>query len=266
MKPVDSHSLSVFFPAHNEIENLPDIVMSALEICPKLTSDYEIIVVDDGSRDGTAEMADTLADRYPEIRVIHHDQNRGYGGALKTGFLSAKNDVIFYTDADAQFDLSELERVFPMIGESDVVTCYRDGRCDPWHRSLNTWLFEKAVFLVFGLDVRDPDCAFKLYRREVIESMNLVSEGAMIDVEMLLQAKRAGFRIRQTGVRHYPRKAGTPSGASPRVILRAFAEMWRLWRRLGSRFNLRRMMPASGDADSGSAEKHGKGQVENHNG
>ncbi|HPQ40292.1 MAG TPA: glycosyltransferase family 2 protein [bacterium] len=267
MKPAVSYSLSVFFPAHNEIDSLPGIVASAMETCPKLASEFEIIIVDDGSTDGTAELADRLAEQYPDVvRVMHHARNRGYGGALKTGFLSARNDVVFYTDADAQFDLGELPRVFPLICDADVVTCYREDRCDPWHRSLNTWLFEKAVYLVFGLKIRDPDCAFKLYRRDVIQRMNLMSEGAMIDVEMLLQAKRAGFRLVQAGVRHYPRKSGTPSGANPKVIFRAISEMWRLWHRIGSRFNFRGVTPAAGNAERGSAEQNDKRQIENHDG
>ncbi|MBN1295914.1 glycosyltransferase family 2 protein [bacterium] len=248
------YSLSVFFPAHNEIESLPGIVKAAGDICRELVGDFEIIIVDDGSTDGTSELADRLESSEPGVRVVHHGMNRGYGGALRSGFLSAKKDLIFYTDADAQFDMAELRDVLPMIETADVVTCYRTGRCDPWHRSLNTWLFEKTVSLVFGLKIRDPDCAYKIYRREVIEQMELTSDGAMIDVEMLLQAQRAGYRIVQRGVRHYPRKSGMPSGANIRVILKAFREMIRLWRRLGSRLTHRPRPAAPHNTHPGASE------------
>lgn len=232
-------SLSIFFPAHNEIENLERVTLHAKAVASELVSDFEIVIVDDGSTDGTGSLADRLSLDHDEVRVIHHPVNRGYGGALQTGFLECRNDLVFYTDADCQFDLQELHRVFPMIEAADVVTCFRQDRSDPWHRSLNTWLFEQAVFLWFGLKVRDPDCAFKIYRRQVLDAMKMESEGAMIDVEMLLQAQRAGFRIVQTGVKHYPRVAGIPSGGNPMVIFKAMGEMFDLWRRLGSRFRIR---------------------------
>jgi len=228
-------SLTIFFPAHNEIESLGAITENALMVAAELSTDFEIIIVNDGSTDGTRELADNLAEKHPEVRVIHHSKNRGYGGALQSGFMSATKDLVFYTDADAQFNLKDLTEVFPMIKDADVVTCYRVDRSDPWHRKLNTWLFEQAVFIGLGLKVRDPDCAFKIYRREVLKDMNLISEGAMIDVEMLLKAQRAGFRIVQMGVRHYPRQAGVPSGGNPLVIFRAMSEMWNLWRKVGSR-------------------------------
>lgn len=237
MSPLCGKSLSLFFPAHNEIENLERLIIDAVSLCPELSDDYEILIIDDGSTDGTSELADRLAALHTHVRVIHHASNRGYGGALQSGFRGATKDLIFYTDADCQFELSALKTVLPLIDQADVVTCFRQHRQDPWHRSFNTWLFEKVVFLGFNLRIKDPDCAFKIYRRDVLESITLTSEGAMIDVEMLLQAQRAGFRIVQCGVRHLPRKAGVPSGANIHVIFRAMREMWRLFRFYGGRFS-----------------------------
>ncbi len=240
-------SISVFFPAHNEIANLEPLVQHAVKLCPELSRDYEIIIVNDGSSDGTAELADSLAELYDRVRVIHHDGNRGYGGALQSGFRGAVGDLVFYTDGDAQFDLGELREVILLSAGADVVSCYRVNRQDPWYRILNTWLFEKVVFLFLGLRVRDPDCAFKIYHRHVLEQIKMTSEGAMIDVEMLLQAQRSGFRIVQRGVRHLPRKAGVSSGGNVRVIFRAMGEMLRMLRLYGSRFSSRNSLKATRD-------------------
>ena len=239
MNVLTEKSISLFFPAHNECENIQKIVTVAAALSPMLSADVEIIIVDDGSTDGTGQLADELAESIHGVRVIHHKVNRGYGGALQSGFRGAKNQLVFYTDADGQFDLNDLKNILPLIEDSDVVTCFRTNRQDPWHRTLNTWLFEKSVSLLFGLRVRDPDCAFKIYRREVLESIDLTSEGAMIDVEMLLQSQRAGFKLVQRGVNHLPRHAGTPSGSNLRVILRAMKEMWGLMARYGTRFSPR---------------------------
>lgn len=237
MSVLTDKSLSLFFPVHNEIENLETVVRDAVAICRELSDDHEIIIVDDGSTDGTSDLADELSKKFPAVRVIHHRMNKGYGGALQSGFRGAEKELVFYTDGDGQFDLTELRTILPLIEQADVVTCYRMNRQDPWHRSFNTWLFEKAVALCFGLRVHDPDCAFKIYRRKVLDSIRMTSDGAMIDVEMLLQAQRYGFRIVQQGVRHLPRSAGTPSGSNLRVIMRAVKEMLRLLKTYGTRYS-----------------------------
>ncbi len=239
MGTLTDKSLSLFFPAHNERENLEKVVRNAVALCPELTPDFEILIIDDGSTDGTSALADELAGSYQGVRVIHHRVNRGYGGALQSGFRNAVKELVFYTDGDGQFDLDELRDILPLVQDADVVTCYRTNRQDPWLRCLNTWLFEKAVFLCFGLKVRDPDCAFKIYTQRVLQTIQMTSTGAMIDVEMLLQAQRSGFRLVQRGVKHLPRNAGTPSGGNPWVILKAVREMGRLLSIYGSRFSPR---------------------------
>lgn len=221
--------LSLFFPMHNEQENIGIAVGRALEHLPQVADRFEVIVVDDGSRDATPELADRLAAAHPEIvRVVHHPKNRGYGGALKSGIRASRYRWIFYTDGDNQFDLAEIARLLPLRHEAEIVTGYRIARSDPFHRKLNAWLFNQVVHALFHVGVRDADCAFKLYRAEIVRGMDLLSDGAMIDVEILARARRAGGRIVEVGVHHYPRVSGVQSGANLRVVLRAFRELFRL--------------------------------------
>ncbi len=239
--PITQSGLTIFFPVHNEVLNLEELVRQTVSIVPYLTADPEILIIDDGSRDGSGELADKLAEEISCLRVIHHTTNLGYGAALQSGFRGATKDLVFYTDGDGQFDMQELLAILPLMETVDVISCYRIHRQDPWHRSINTRAFEWIMRLWFGLTIRDPDCAYKIYRQDVLQKISMTMNGAMIDVEMLLQAQRAGFRILQKGVRHLPRRTGNASGANLRVILRAFQEMFQLWRRLGGRFSPRRL-------------------------
>ncbi len=225
-------SLSVIFPAFNEEANIKRTVESARAVLPKIAEQWEIIVVDDGSKDTTRDICDELIELYPEVRAIHHPQNRGYGAALKSGILAAQSGLIFFTDSDGQFDLLELESLIRWSEDYDIVLGYRGKRQDPPHRLLNAFGWNLLVRLVLGVKVRDIDCAFKLFRREVFDRIQIRSVGAMVNTEILAQATSFGMRMREIRVSHYPRQYGTPSGANLRVIVKAFRELGRLWRQL----------------------------------
>jgi glycosyltransferase involved in cell wall biosynthesis len=225
-------SLSVFFPCYNEEANVERSTQAALEACRGLTSDFEIIIVDDGSRDRTGEIADRLAALHPEVRVVHNRPNRGYGGALQSGFRAARKEWIFYTDGDGQFDFREIPGLLELLDRYDIVSAFRIDRQDPFIRKVNAWGWKNLCNLLLGLKLRDIDCAFKIYPKRFIDEVELWSEGALIDAEMLAKAARRGYRIGQIGVHHYPRTAGTATGASPRVILRAFQELFKLRKRI----------------------------------
>jgi len=233
--PAKKIDISVFFPCHNEQDNVGRVVEQALEVLPQISDDFEIIIVNDGSGDRTGEIADQLANENPAVRVIHHSVNQGYGGALQSGFRAAGKEWVFYTDGDGQFDLAELEGLVELTDQTDIVTCFRIDRKDPWIRKLNAWAWCKLVNFLFNLKIRDIDCAFKLYRREIFDNIEMHSQGALIDTEILARAERAGYSMVQRGVHHYPRRAGEQSGASLKVILRAFGELFRLRKKILSK-------------------------------
>jgi len=223
-------SMSVFFPCHNEEGSVESVVRKAYEFLGTVTGDFEIIVVDDGSRDRTGEIADRLAGELPCVRVVHHAANGGYGAALQSGLRAATKDLIFYTDGDGQFDIREAGAMLGFIRQYDIVAGYRLNRREGLVRRLNGWCWTRLVCLVFGMRVRDIDCAFKLLRRQVVQGMALRSTGALISAELLARAKRKGCTIKQCGVHHYPRTAGRATGAKPAVIIRAFRELLQLRR------------------------------------
>jgi len=226
--------LSVFLPAHDEAENLARTVTSAVRALDQLgLQDLELVLVDDGSTDGTGDIADSLAARDPRIRVIHHPVNGGYGAALKSGFAAARRRWIFYTDSDGQFDVADIDLLLPYADEFDAIIGYRTRRSDNPIRKVNQALWSGLVRRVLGIDIRDVDCAFKLLRRASLERIEpLVSEGAVISAELLVKLHRSGARVKQVGIPHHPRVAGKPSGGNPRVIARAFRELFRLRRSL----------------------------------
>jgi glycosyltransferase involved in cell wall biosynthesis len=223
-------SISAIFPAFNEVGNLKRVVGSALEVLPRLASSYEVIIVDDGSQDGTGALAKMLVSRTSEVRAIHHPRNRGYGAALKSGIEEAKNDLIFFCDSDGQFDLEDLEKLLVWIDAYDMVIGYRERRQDPFYRRMNARGWKLLVRLFFGLRVRDIDCAFKVFRREIFDRIRINTVGAMVNTEILVRAVRYGFTMKEVPVRHYPRRFGTQTGAKPRVILKAFLELIRMYR------------------------------------
>ncbi|MBH05949.1 MAG: cell wall biosynthesis glycosyltransferase [Phycisphaeraceae bacterium] len=224
-------SLSIFFPCHNEQDHVEHMTSEALRIAASLVGDYEVIIVDDGSTDQTPVIAKHLASENDHVKVIHHPKNKGYGAALKTGFSCDSKQWVFYTDGDGQFDLSELTSLMDLTESHDVISCIRINRQDPLSRRLNSWGWNLAIRLLCGLKVRDINCAFKLFRREVLEQIKLESKGALIDTEVLLAAEHAGFRIAQRGVQHYPRGAGKQSGGNLKVILQAFWELFKFCNR-----------------------------------
>jgi len=233
--PARLQGLSFFFPALNEEDNVAPIVNEALTVLPRFADDVEITVVDDGSNDRTGEIADELASKDPRIRVIHHGARRGYGGAVRSGLVAATKPWVFFTDGDRQFALEDLGRLIEAADGADAVVGYRIKRADPARRLFVAWVYNRLIRLLFGGGWRDVDCAFKLFRREVFVRVPLErvrSNGAFFSPELLITLRRAGVRVRQVGVRHFPRTAHEPKGASPRVIVRAIRDLLRLRARL----------------------------------
>jgi glycosyltransferase involved in cell wall biosynthesis len=233
-------SISAFFPAYNEEANVGAMVERLRAVLPTVSDDYEIIIVNDGSQDRTAEVADGLAAADPHVRVVHHAQNRGYGGALKSGFTASTKAYVFFTDGDGQFDVNEITTLIPQVPQYDVVIGYRIDRAEGGLRRVNAGAWNWLVRRLFGIPSRDVDCAFKLFDRRVFEVVKPEAEGAMISTEILARSVRSGFRVTEVGVHHFARRHGTPTGANPLVIARAFYELFRLYRRITNEGDPRR--------------------------
>ena len=228
-------ALSFFFPAHNEAENIEAMIAEALDELPKLADQFEIIAVDDGSRDATPEIADRLAASDPRVRVVHHQVNQGYGAAVRSGLGAARYDLVAFTDGDRQFKVADLGRVLDRMAKPDspdVVVGYRLKRADPFIRTAYARAYRLALNIFYRLGVRDVDCAFKLFKRQALQGIRLESGGAFMSAELLIKLKQRGQRIVEVGVPHYPRVAGSPTGAKPSVIFRAMRDFWRLRIRL----------------------------------
>ena len=224
-------ALSFFFPAHNEAENIEALVAEALEVLPRLADQFEIIAVDDGSKDATPRLADELAAKHPQVHVVHHEVNRGYGGALRSGFRAARYDLVCFTDGDRQFHIEDLGRLLERqagADRPDIVVGYRIKRADPFVRLAYARSYRLALRIFFGLKVRDPDCACKLFRRAALEGIRVESEGGFLSGELLVKLLKRGRSIAEVGVPHYPRVAGKQTGANPKVVLRAVRDFWRL--------------------------------------
>jgi glycosyltransferase involved in cell wall biosynthesis len=226
--------ISLVLPAHNEEPNIRAVVEEASRVLPTAFSDYEVIVVNDGSKDRTLEIAQALASENSHVRVVNHPVNKGYGAALTSGFNAATGDFIMFMDSDRQFDINDIHRLTPYVEDYDIVAGYRIKRNDPAHRLLNAKIFGLAVRLLFDINIKDIDCAFKVMRSDVLRGINLESPGALINTEILAKAKVQGCSLTQVGVNHYPRLEGEQSGASIKVVFRAFWEMVRLWWRMHS--------------------------------
>jgi glycosyltransferase involved in cell wall biosynthesis len=232
-------SISAFFPAYNEEASIAALAEKTAGVLKRIASRYEVIIVNDGSRDRTAEVARGLAKKDRHFRLVDHKLNQGYGAAVKSGFASAKMDWIFFTDGDGQFDVAELEAFLPLMRENDLIIGYRIKRADAPQRKLNAWAWGTLVRTLFGLrGARDIDCAFKVVRREVFSHFHLETTGAMISTELLVKAQKNGYRIAEMGVHHYPRRAGVQTGAKLSVIARAFRELFHYagqWKKSGYR-------------------------------
>jgi glycosyltransferase involved in cell wall biosynthesis len=220
--------VSAFLPCHNEEGNVERVVAATVQALEALGVPFEVIVVDDGSTDRTAEVALRLSGQDPRVRLVQHPRNLGYGAALRTGFAQARYPWVFFTDGDGQFDPRDLVRLVPHAASADLVVGYRLRRQDPVHRRLFGWLWNLLVRTWFGVPVRDVDCAFKLVRREVVQGLPLRATGAFLSTELLCRASAAGARVVEVGVPHYPRRWGRQSGARLDVIARAFWELWKL--------------------------------------
>lgn len=219
-------------PAWNEEANVEAALKHVSQVLQSLDLDYEIILVNDGSRDRTGEIAKSLVRQIPHLKVVEHYPNRGYGGALKAGFANTTKDLIAFVPSDNQFDFNDIRGLLAAIDGAAIVSGYRADRQDPLIRKLNAFGWNSVVRLLFGYLARDIDCGFKLFRREILDRVTLYSNGAMIDTEMLAGAKARGYKIAELPVKHLPRVAGNPTGANPRVILRAFRDLFRFRRRL----------------------------------
>jgi len=222
--------LSIFFPAYNDSGTIASLVITARQTARTLTTDYEIIVVNDGSADATAEIADELARTYPEVRVIHHASNRGYGAALRSGFMGARKELIFYTDGDAQYDPAELAVLWPrMITGVDLVNGYKISRSDPLHRIVIGRLYHHIVKLLFGLSVRDVDCDFRLVRRAIFDRVHLYADSGVICLEMMKKITDARFAIAEVPVHHYHRAYGKSQFFNFKRLFRTAVDVAKLW-------------------------------------
>jgi len=226
--------ISIVLPAYNEEENIETAIAEATAASERLVADHEILIVDDGSTDSTAARVRRLAAANPRIRLVEHDRNRGYGEALRSGFLASRLDFVFFTDADLQFDIGELVLLLPYAGTVDVVAGYRINRQDKLIRRINAHAWNWLVRVLFYVPVRDIDCAFKLFERGILTEVDIESVGAMVNTELMVKLGRSGASVVEVGVHHRPRRAGAARGASVWVIATALREILRMRRRLSS--------------------------------
>ncbi len=229
-KPKPKKSISVFFPAYGDEGSIAKMVEDAISVVKPRFKDFEVIVVDDGGPDRSGEIADELAKKYKQVKVVHHKKNKGYGGALKSGFKTASKDLIFYTDGDAQFDAKELVKLLPYINDYDMVNGYKMGRADNVIRVVAGQLYNLGSRLLFGLPVRDVDCDFRLFNRHVIDSIKLESNSGLICVEMMKKIGDKNFAVKEVPVHHYPRLSGGSQFFRPkRIITTLIGWAWLWW-------------------------------------
>lgn len=222
-------SLSLVLPAHNEEENIRIVVEQALSVLPHYADTFEVIPVNDGSTDSTGAILEKLAHEDARVRPVSYRVNKGYGGAVTSGFDASRYDYVMFMDADRQFDINDISMLAPFVGKFDIVAGFRMERSDPLHRRINAEIFNIAVRILFGVHLRDLDCAFKIFRGDQLRSLDLESNGALINCEMQAKLRRQGATLVQIGVHHYPRLAGSSTGGNLKVILKAMRDILFLW-------------------------------------
>jgi glycosyltransferase involved in cell wall biosynthesis len=228
--------LSIFFPAYNDSGTIASLVITALRTARRLTPNHEVIVVNDGSKDGTADILEELASIYPQVRIVHHEKNRGYGGALRTGFATATRELVFYTDGDAQYDPAEMEALWRRFDQDvDLVNGYKISRSDPLHRILIGRIYHHIVKIMFRLTVRDVDCDFRMMRRSIFDRVRLEKTSGVICLEMMKKITDAGFRIAEVPVHHYHRAYGKSQFFNFRRLYRTAIDVMKLWYSLAVR-------------------------------
>ncbi len=231
--PKPLSSLSVFFPAYNDEGSIRSLVEKTLQLLPSITDDFEIIVVNDGSRDNTPAILDEMARSLPHVRIVHHPQNRGYGGALRTGLLTATKDWVFYTDGDAQYDVNELRDLVALVRDDlDVVNGYKLKRADNRRRIVLGGIYKRLSCALFSLPIRDVDCDFRLMRRVVIQSIDLRSTSGVVCTEMIYRLHQVGARFVETPVHHYPRMHGQSQFFNWRSVAKTATDFFALWLQL----------------------------------
>ena len=226
----EAASISVFFPALNDAENLKVLIPRAVETLRQVTQDFEIIIINDGSTDNTSAVLESLGQQFPCLRVIEHGRNLGYGAALRSGFSNSTKELIFYTDGDGQYDVGELRNLLPQLTpEVDMVTGFKIHRADSVHRSFIGKLYHGMVKTLFRLKVRDVDCDFRVVRRKVMEGIHLTSRSGAICVDLMCQIERRGYRVVEVPVNHYPRLHGRSQFFRVGPVARTVFDIFRLW-------------------------------------
>lgn len=229
---IERDSISVFFPAYNDWGTIGSMVLLVIRVLEEITDDYEVIVVNDASPDHVQEILESLAAKYPRFRYVTHSSNRGYGGALRSGFAAATKEWVFYTDGDAQYDVRELHLLWQERQGVDIVNGYKIRRSDPWYRAVVGRLYHHVVRRLFRLRIRDVDCDFRLIHRSVFDRVSLTEDSGLICVELMSKITLAGCRIAEVPVHHFHRMHGKSQFFNLRRVLRVLGRMLRLWWRL----------------------------------
>ena len=226
---INAKSVSYFCPAFNEEDNLEKAIFSVFPVLRETASVFEVIIIDNGSYDKTPQIANHIAESFPETKLIRYESNLGYGGALKSGFRSACNEIVVYTDSDNQYDFNDFKKMIPYFDSYDVIIGERVKRHDSLYRKIQSAIFNLLIRILFGLNVGDVNCSFKAYKKKVLDSIDINSNSAFIDAEMLIRVKRKGYKIYEVPVQHFPRQAGKATGAKPEVVLLTVKEIFNFW-------------------------------------